>query len=97
MKYPFETDTIIDVTKAPYFADNSGKTDCTAILRRVFDDVLQREVDGVKEAFEKLQAYGDVNFYSGFENRIVDNLVNVIYPEFVPPRRIIYFPAGTYT
>ncbi len=96
MKYPFETDTIIDVTKAPYFADNSGKTDCTAILRRVFDDILQREVDGVKETFEKLHSLGDVNLYMGFENCVRDKLINVIYPEFVPPRRIIYFPAGTY-
>lgn len=96
MKYPIKTDTIIDVTKAPYFADNSGKTDCTAILCRVFDDVLQREVDGVKETFEDLQALGDVNFYKGFENRVRDRLINVIFPEFVPPRRIIYFPAGTY-
>ena len=97
MKYPFKTDTIIDVTKAPYFADNSGRTDCTAILRRVFDDVLQREVDAVKETFEKLQALGDAELYMGFENRIFKKGINVIYPEFVPPRRIIYFPAGTYT
>ena len=97
MKYPFKTDTIIDVTKAPYFADNSGKTDCTAILRRVFDDVLQREIDGVRETLEKLQAYGDVNHFRGFENCVQNGLINVIYPEVVPSRRIIYFPAGTYT
>jgi len=95
MKYPFETDTIIDVTKSPYFADNSGATDCTAVLRRVFDDVLKREVEGVEEAKKKLLGY-EGNVCLGFENRIIEGSMNVIYPEFVPPRRIIYFPAGTY-
>ena len=29
MKYPKLFPNIIDVTKAPYFADNTGKTDCS--------------------------------------------------------------------
>lgn len=95
MKYPFETDTIIDVTKFPYFADNSGIIDCTAVLCRVFDDVLKREIDGIEETKKKLLEY-EGNVCIGFENRIIDGKMNVIYPEFVPPRRIIYFPSGTY-
>lgn len=51
MKYPIITKAIINVTKAPYFADNTGKTDCTAVLCQVFDDLLQREIDGVKETY----------------------------------------------
>ena len=51
MKYPENFKNIIDVTKAPYFADNTGKTDCTAVLCQVFDDLLQREIDGVKETY----------------------------------------------
>lgn len=95
MKYPFKTDTIIDVTKPPYCADNSGMSDCTAALRRVFDDVLKREIEGIRETEKKLWELGE-NVFIGFENRIRNNSVRVIYPEFVPPRRIIYFPAGTY-
>lgn len=96
MKYPFATDTVIDVTKAPYFADNSGMSDCTDALRRVFDDVLKREIEGVEETRKKLVKYGG-NVVLGFENRVkYDNLVYVIYPEYAPPRRIIYFPKGTY-
>ena len=99
MKYPIITDTIIDVTKAPYFADNTGKTDCTAVLRQVFDDILQREIDGVKETYARLREMsenGTKNIYDGFENRDDWMGVNVIYPQYAPDARIIYFPAGTY-
>lgn len=95
MKYAFETDTVIDVTKYPYFADNSGMTDCTDALRKVFDDVMKREIKGVEETRKKLLD-NEGNAFLGFENRIIDGKMRVIYPEFVPPRRIIYFPAGTY-
>ena len=54
MKYPDNLKNIIDVTKAPYYADNTGKTDCTQILRRVFDDLLIREVKGVKATEQRL-------------------------------------------
>lgn len=96
MKYPENFKNIIDVTKAPYFADNTGKTDCTAILRKVFDDLLDREVKGVKETEAKLYTLGENDVYIGFESRIEKNLVRVIFPEFVPEARIIYFPKGTY-
>lgn len=96
MKYPENFENIIDVTKAPYFADNTGKSDCTAILRKVFDDLLDREIKGVKETEEKLHTLGENDVYIGFESRIEKNLVRVIFPEFVPDARIIYFPKGTY-
>ena len=96
MKYPLNFGNIIDVTKAPYFADNTGKVDCTAALRQVFDDLLEREVKGVKETEQKLYTLGENDVYIGFESRIEKNLVRVIFPEFVPDARIIYFPKGTY-
>ena len=96
MKYPENFKNIIDVTKAPYFADNTGKTDCTEILCKVFDDLLDREIQGVKETEEKLHTLGENDVYIGFESRIENNLVRVIFPEFVPDARIIYFPIGTY-
>ncbi len=96
MKYPLNFGNIIDVTKAPYFADNTGKVDCTAALRQVFDDLLEREVKGVKETVQKLYTLGENDVYIGFESRIEKKLVRVIFPEFVPDARIIYFPKGTY-
>lgn len=98
MHYPIKTPTIIDVTKPPYCADNTGKVDCTEILCRVFDDIMQREVDGIA-AFEKrlLGERLDLEEYCiGFESRRWKTGYNVIFPEYTPDARIIYFPAGTY-
>ncbi|MBO4733511.1 MAG: hypothetical protein J5662_03450 [Clostridia bacterium] len=96
MKYPGNLKNVIDVTKAPYYADNTGKTDCTQILRRVFDDLLLREIEGVKETERQLCSLGENDVYIGFESRIEKNLVRVIFPEFVRDARIIFFPEGTY-
>ncbi len=98
MKYPFSHPVVIDVTKPPYCADNTGKTDCTAALCRVFDDVLVRERDAIWETADKLMAKRvcDEDVYLGFECRIQRGSMRVIFPEFVPPARIIYLPAGTY-
>ena len=96
MKYPDNLKNIIDVTKAPYYADNTGKTDCTDILKRVFDDLLIREIEGVKQTEKRLHTLGKNDVYIGFESRIEKNLVRVIFPEFVPDARIVFFPKGTY-
>ena len=102
---PLQYKNLIDVTKPPYCADNTGKQDCTAILRRVLDDLLIREAEGVAQTAKKLSS---PNFpspapgfgYIGFENRKFirdgEQRVSVIFPEYVPASRIIYFPAGTY-
>lgn len=96
MKYPVGLKNIIDVTKAPYYADNTGKTDCTEILRRVFDDLMFREIEGVKATEKRLFTLGQNDVYIGFESRIEKNLVRVIFPEFVPDARIVFFPKGIY-
>ncbi len=99
MKYPFSSPVIIDVTKEPYYADNTGKVDCTAALRRAFDDVLVRERNGIRETYDKLEQMrrpdgGEV--YIGFEDKIRRGKIRVIFPEYTPPACILYFPAGTY-
>jgi len=100
MKYPFETKTIIDVTKPPYNADNTGKSDCTAILRKVLDDILSRYVDGMKKMYDDLIELSDnckEDAYIGIEGgRVQDGKVTITFPEFLPPTRIVYFPEGTY-
>ncbi len=99
MRYPFESEIIIDVTKAPYFADNTGKTDCTAALCRVFDDLLAREREGVektKQDLIRLSNNCEKDVFIGFEARTKKGLLHVIYPEIVPPARILYFPNGEY-
>lgn len=99
MRYPFEAENIIDVTKAPYFADNTGKTDCTEALCMVFDDLLAREREGVektKQDLIRLSNNCEKDVFIGFEARTKKGLLHVIYPETVPPARILYFPNGEY-
>ncbi|MBO5789184.1 MAG: hypothetical protein J6R42_04485, partial [Clostridia bacterium] len=87
---------VIDVTKPPYNADNTGTVDCTDILCKILDDVLKREIEAVKETRQMLLDDPRDNFRIGFENRKINGVPTVIFPENPPPARIIYFPAGTY-
>lgn len=99
MRYPFESENIIDITKAPYFADNTGKTDCTDALCKVFDDLLAREREGIektKNDLLKLSNNGEKDVFIGFEQRTEKGITYVIFPEVTPPGRIIYFPNGEY-
>lgn len=96
MKYPFNAKAVIDVTKAPYFCDNTGKTDCTEALRRAMDDVLRPNIDGIQKAMDKLNASSDPNYTISFEIRKSDGVLNVIFPEDLETAKILYFPNGTY-
>ena len=96
---------LIDVTKPPYCADNTGKRDCTAILCRVLDDLLIREAEGIAQTAKKILSPDFPSVtpgfgYIGFENRKYiyreQQEMDIIFPEFVPSSRIVYFPAGTY-
>ena len=95
-KFPIDCKTIIDVTKSPYFADSTGKSDCTNILRRVFNDIMQGYQDEFNKTKEKLEAMTDPNALITFEIRKVEGKTNVIFPEDLPEAKIIYFPSGTY-
>ncbi len=96
MRYPQNAKAVIDVTKAPYFCDNTGKTDCTEALRRAMDDVLRPNVEGIQNALDKLNANSDPNYAISFEIRKNDGVINVIFPEDLAPAKILYFPNGTY-
>lgn len=90
----------IDVTKPPYCADNTGKTDCTKVLVKVLDDILIREVEAYEATVEKLKRLSDdgkTDVYLGLEgSRMERGRLKVVYPEHEPPTRIVYFPKGTY-
>ena len=95
-RYPADCTSIIDVTKAPYNADNTGKVDCTKILCQIVDDVLGAYEKRFYETDAKLSAMDDPNALISFEIRKIDGRKNVIFPEELPPSKIIYFPKGTY-
>ena len=98
MKYPENLRIIVDVTKPPYCADNTGKEDCTEILRRVYNDIIEADVALVRETYDKLKnAPENENTYIGFQSRhMADGTLNVSYSEDLPPARVMYFPKGTY-
>lgn len=95
-KYPADCTAVIDVAKPPYSADNTGRIDCTAALRRAIEDVLGAYEKNFNETKAKLEAMDDPNALITFEVRKVEGRCNVIFPEELPPSKIIYFPNGTY-
>lgn len=95
-RYPADCTSIIDVTKPPYNLDNTGKEDCTKILCQIVDDILGAYEKRFYETKAKLEAMDDPNALISFEIRKVNGRHNVIFPEELPPSKIIYFPNGTY-
>ena len=100
MRYNDFCSNIIDVTKAPYFADNSGKTDCTAALRQAFDDCLSQyvtELEATKQELLDLASKQGGNVYIGAEaGKVIDGEVYITMPKAIPPSKIIFFPKGIY-
>ncbi len=96
MKFPLNCKSIIDVTKPPYNADNTGLVDCTDILNKIVDDVLSVNIEYLEKTRAKLEAMPDPNAKIGFEVCKRNGVMNVIFSEVAPPAKIIYFPKGTY-
>ena len=100
MKYPEFCQNVIDVSKPPYNADPTGRTDCTKALRRAIDDCLRSYLTGLKKLRRKLLKLGAEqggNAYVGAEmGRYVNGKVYMTLPEPTPPRKIIYLPNGRY-
>ncbi len=100
MRYHENCKNVIDITKAPYFADNSGNRDCTNALRQAIDDCLYTYIAYLeemrKELLELARRQGG-NVYLGAEaGRVVDGNVYITFPKESPLIKTIYFPNGTY-
>lgn len=94
--FPKECEAIIDVTKPPYNIDKTGKIDCTKQLCALVDEILGSYEKNFYMTKEKLEAMEDPNALLSFEIRKVEGRSNVIFPEELPPSKIIYFPNGVY-
>ena len=98
ISYPADCKAIIDVTKAPYSLDPTGKQDCTAALIRILDDLARHSIEGVAKVIRLLEADPDpkAKLPNSFENCKRNGKIFAIFPYEKPPSRIIYFPKGTY-
>ena len=95
-RFPDTCRAIVDVTKAPYFADPTGQRDSTAALKQAVNDVLRAYEKAFYETRDKLYAMPEDDALISFEIRKIGQRHNVIFPEVLPPSRILYFPKGTY-
>ncbi len=92
IRFPAGAEAVVDVTKAPYNCDPTGKEDCTAALVQALDDLVRPW----RDAFERQDAFFRENpfEYEGlFEARKSHGMIFVPVP---PPARLLYFPHGTY-
>lgn len=77
------------MTKPPYNADNTGRTDCTNALNRAYDDVLRPVLAGQFDTEWVLAAHPDTLI--GQESGAARG---VLFPAKTPPSHILYFPNG---
>ena len=96
--YPPDAAAVIDVTQAPYFLDNTGNKDCTAVLVSILDEIALHSIRGMKKVMDELESVSSPNYKlaNSFENAKRDGKIFGVFPYELPPSRIIYFPKGTY-
>lgn len=93
--FPIESKAVLDVTKAPYCLDPTGKEDCTEKLRKILDDLLSPMISEMKEVYRRLCESPNGTYLSN-ENRKLNDKVFAIFPCKINQIPMIYFPSGTY-
>ena len=94
--FPEGCKAVIDVTKAPWFVDNTGKEDCTEKLIQIFDSLFTDVIAGMKKSYEVLCASAP-GTKTSWENRVTDTgIVRAIFPWTHVQQPVMYFPEGTY-
>lgn len=96
--YPADANVILDVTKAPYFLDNTGQKDCTSTLIKILDQIAQHSLDGMKRVMDILESNPEKDYLlpNSFENAKRNGKIFGIFPDPQPPSQILYFPKGVY-
>jgi len=97
IQFPQNCRGIIDVTKPPYNLDNTGKTDCTAVLCKLLDELLQLQIEATEATMQHLLSIPEPNAVLAFENMKINGVVKgIIFPEKEPQVPALYFPNGEY-
>ena len=76
--FPNAAGAILDITKATYLADPTGKRDCTAALRQAMDDALGEVLRLRNETLQMLERLPEPNGAIGFENKKIDGNARMI-------------------
>lgn len=92
--YPENCKAILDVTKAPYFVDNTGKEDCTEKLVQILNDILSVHAKDMEDIYERL-LHAEEGTYIYVSNRVKNGKIFGVQP-YINQTPIIYFPNGTY-
>ena len=93
--FPEQSRAVLDVTKAPYFLDNTGQEDCTEKLRSLLNDLMSDIIEDMKEVYETLQHVPNGTYIS-VENRRINDKIFAIMPCTLNQVPMVYFPNGTY-
>ncbi len=93
--FPPQSKAVLDVTKAPYFLDPTGKEDCTEKLKNLIDDLLKGMILEMQDVYERLCNAPNGTYISN-ENRRLNDRVFAIFPCSINQIPMIYFPNGTY-
>ena len=97
VRFPESCKGFIDVTKEPYYADNTGEKDCTEILVGIINGIMQKQLEAIRETKKKLASAMEETIAIAFENKKIDGEIErVIFPETEPQIPIMYFPNGVY-
>ena len=93
--YPENCRGVIDVTKAPWSLDNTGKEDCTQKLVQLLDSILEHNIPEMQAVYDELAAMpGDGVTKSN--NYKKNGLINAFNTHYIAQQPTIYFPNGTY-
>jgi len=94
-----ETAGVLNICKAPYFADPTGKKDSTEAILKALDDVTQITMLAFRQGLaeiELLPATGTVYHTVSVECYKSDGVVHGACCVRLPSVPVIYFPEGTY-
>lgn len=93
--YPANCRGVIDVTKAPWSLDNTGKEDCTQKLVQLLDSILEHNIPEMQAVYDELAAMpGDgVTKSNNFKK---NGLINAFNTHYIAQQPTLYFPNGTY-
>ncbi|MEJ6699772.1 MAG: glycosyl hydrolase family 28-related protein [Akkermansiaceae bacterium] len=91
--------TQINICEAPYFADPTGKKDCTEAILQALDDMTNLTRTAMRQTMaemEKLPSEGEHHHPYSYENRRSNGEIFCVTCSHLPYVPVLYFPEGTY-